>query len=110
MKKIVIAEPEAKQMEINGHVFDVLRGDAEILERALAISQSGEKYKEMETRELVVAITGIVNYVDEILGPGAMKKIAGGKPVGLMYAIGVLQQVCTAIQEDYAEDLARKYE
>jgi Skp family chaperone for outer membrane proteins len=84
---------EQKQIKINGHVFDILKADTDVMEKtAMLQKQAGALQKEVgknsaESKMAVAkTIRDVIEYVDEVLGNGANEKDIGGKPVG--FAMG----------------------
>ena len=47
----------------------------------------------------------IRDFIDEMLGEGALRTIADGKPVSLIMALKVMQEVAATISEEYQEDI-----
>lgn len=108
MKSLTI-EFNQPQIEINGIVFDLLKSDADIFEDAMKIV---EKYKALDvTDETAVldAIRTMVGYVDTILGPGAMKQISGGRPVGIVKAQECMIIIARAAADSYETSIREKY-
>jgi len=107
---------EVKQIKINGHVFDILRSDIDILEKADKLLQKYDKELQDVTsdteegrKKITAAILEIRDYIDEILGQGALRKISGGKPVGLTKAINVMKDIAAGVVRTYHEDVGEEY-
>jgi len=114
MKKLKFDLPEYRKVEINGHVFDILKADADVLVKAQELrnrySELTQKgLSESDFDEIVAAVKGVIDYIDEMLGEGATKKIVGGRPLGIVPAIHLMTMVCKAVVEEYNEDVTNKY-
>lgn len=116
MKKLQFTLPEYKQLEINGHVFDILKADADILEKAQGYRNKYSKFAgkqsvtDEDLREVVAAIKDIISYIDEILGAGAVKKIVQERPLSIADAIQLLSMVCKGVIEEYNASIKDKYD
>ena len=109
MKKLTISFEQPK-IEINGYVFDLLKSDGDIMQDAILLK---EKYVSLDTKDAkaVVALAReSANYIDEILGAGALKKISGGCPVSIMKTIEVMTQIAAAAADSYAEYVSHEYD
>lgn len=107
---------EVKQIKINGNVFDILKSDIDVLERADSLLQGYEKELTnvtADTEEGRKTITNAIfearDYIDEMLGDGALHKIANGKPVGLVQVIDIMREIAAAVVQTYQEDLGDEY-
>lgn len=108
MRKVKI-EVEQPQIEINGIVFDLQKSDSDILEDALALA---EKFKGLETADaqtVVAAIHEVRDYVDAMLGKGALKRIVKGRPVSLLKAIEIMTVIAREASASYAAYLKDEY-
>jgi len=102
----------SKKIKVNGHVFEVQRTDMDVLEKANMLMEKYEKFKdsaELKGVEGLKAITSAVHeaaaFTDEMLGEGAMKKIFGGKPVGLGMSIKVMRDIARCVIELYSDEI-----
>jgi hypothetical protein len=103
---------EAKKIKINGHVFEILKTDADVLLKTNEITEQYEALKEIGDLEnaagrkkVTELVQEIMAYIDEMLGKGALKKISGGKPVGIVMSVKVMNEVAKTIVEMYAADV-----
>ena len=111
MKKVKLNVPEIEQIEINGEVFDIQKSDIEIMNRGIEFNARAAEVKESGDRAAIsAAVIEMVNFLDEILGKGAVCKIAKGRPVGIKHVLEWLTAVCGAIGDSTAEYIAEKYE
>ncbi len=109
MKKLTI-EVEQKQIEINGIVFDILKSDIDILNDALGMEKAYKDLNPADIGEITKAVLEIKDYIDTILGVGALKNIVNNKPVSLHKAIEIMQIITKAVAEEYKEKVAENYE
>jgi len=113
MKKLKFDLPDARQIEINGHVFDIHKADIDVMEKASELRNEYSKLtvdKEIDIDEVIAAVKSIINYIDEMLGDGATLKIMEGKPLGIVKAVELMTMICKAVVEEYNEDMKDKYE
>ena len=77
MRKLTFEVPELRQLEINGHVFDIQKADMDVLEKAAELQNkyadlsSPSKNKNVKMETIVAAVKSIIGYIDEMLGEGA---------------------------------------
>lgn len=106
MKKITIEFQPAPSLEVNGHTFELQMSDADIFDRAMLVQGKMRKMNaETPVKQIVKTIRECAAWIDEILGEGAMLKIANGKPVRMTDALKVMNAVAEAAAESYAEKL-----
>lgn len=109
MKSITLSF-DVPQIEVNGHVFELQKSDADIYEDALAIQAKYRGLDADDTASVLAAVKETAAYVDEILGEGAMRKISGGKPVSMKSALNAMVQIAQAAAESYVTGIQEKYE
>lgn len=108
MKSLHI-EFDQPQIEINGHVFDLLKSDGDILADAQEIQRRCTALDRNDADAVLAAIKEICGYVDTILGEGAMQIISGGKPVSINKSIEVMLVIAQAAAETYQDYLTEEY-
>lgn len=99
------------QLSINGSVYTAQKSDVEIIELASAMRA---RYAAVLTgkptnAEVVAVVKEAADCIDQILGDGAMAAISGGKPVSIRDTIRWLNQIATAVTEEYAAKLVEQY-
>lgn len=109
MKSINFELPEQQFIEINGDKFPVMHTDIDVLEHAIKIKEAAENLDKNDAKAIVETIRSAINYIDDILGDGAMKKISKGRPVGLMQSIELMTEINMAIMENYSDTVKNKY-
>jgi hypothetical protein len=110
MKSLQFDLPEYKRIEINGHVFDILMSDIDVLRKADCLKETYQNLKGEDGPEKIKdAILAIVYFIDEMLGAGAIKTIFKSRPVGLALALDVMTQICQAVVSEYQNDITEKY-
>ena len=115
MKKLKFEVPEYRQLEINGHVFDILKSDSDVMMKAEELRNryaglaSRESVKDTGLSEIIDAVKSVISYIDEMLGEGATAKITAGKPLGIVPAIQLMTLICQAVVEEYNVDVQAKY-
>jgi len=109
-------EFEQKQIKVNGHVFDVRKTDADVMETANSLMEKYEEIKNaagMGRTERCNALVEVVNetiaFTDEMLGEGAVKKITGGRPVGMAMGVRMMRDIALCVAEIYSEDMDREF-
>ena len=100
MRKLNLSLPETQQVEINGHVFDIMKSDIDILNKSCELTDKYAKIKENDdsAKNMQLIMDGaneITAYIDEILGNGAIAKISRGLPVSIVTACNWLAQICS---------------
>ena len=115
MKKIQFDVPEARKIEINGHVFEILKSDAEVISKAAEWQNRYAKLtnigstQDKDIQELMAAIESVVGYVDEMLGEGATYKITNGTKLGIVNAVNLMSLIAQAVVEEYNDTVADNY-
>ena len=111
MKSITIPLPEEKHIEINGNVFTLHSDDVDILDRALELETKYTGFKSEDSREIIAGIKEIITFINDTLGDKmAMKKIAGGRSVNLLYAVKTMRAILDVAVQEYGENVAEEYE
>lgn len=111
MRKVTFNLPEYKQIEVNGAIFDILRADVDILQKAEALRDQYSSITEAsDFNDIMSAVREVVGYVDEILGEGATMKITQGRPIGLVESFQLVSLICEAVVEEYKQSLHEKYD
>lgn len=99
--KLNIPEQERDQVEIRpGLVFDVLRSDEVIVNKALDLQEQGKKLKPTDVRAIFNYIKNVKVFINELLGDGSVEKIAGvdnRDSIDFTYACALFQQIATPI-------------
>ncbi len=111
MKKITVPLPEEKKVEINGHVFTIYADDVDILSAALELEKKYTDYKTTDSRKIIAGIKEIIDFINSSLGDkNAMKIIAGGRSVNMMYAITTMKTIVEEVVKAYQKNVAEEYE
>lgn len=111
MKKINIPLPKEKKVEINGQIFTLYADDVDILNRALELEKKYTDFKTSDSREIIAGINELITFINGSLGDkNAIKKIAGGRSVNLLYAVTVMRKISDEVAKDYQEKVSEKYE
>lgn len=106
MTKIQLAN-ETHTIDVNGHVFDVLISDVDILsirEEWKGITQRFDVSKPEGIIQLDAYVTSLF---DRTIGKGALEVIAEGKPVSVGCKVQWFVQLFNTIDEMVAESLKR---
>ena len=98
------------QVEVNGHVFEPLRSDGQVYKDALAIKAKYEKLDTNDPEAVLTAVDEACEYVDAVLGEGAMLKISDGKPVSINSAINAMLKIAEAVVASYSTNIKKLYE
>lgn len=101
---------DVPKIEINGIVFELQKSDADVMKDAILLAN---KYRrtDLSTEDAVLEALGtICGYVDTILGEGAMKKISGGRPIGVNKALECMTLIAREAARSYSDTIAEDYE
>lgn len=115
--KVSVFVPEARTIDIVDQndkllgTFEVQKDEIDLMERFTAIQGRTQKkdFKD-NVNEQVALITETRSFIDEILGEGALKKITGGKSIGLAYTMRILEMVISELMRVSTERIAADYE
>ena len=55
-------------------------------------------------------MTEVKEFIDEILGEGALMQITGGRSVGFVHVMGLLREVISVVVKMYSDKTAEKYD
>lgn len=109
MKKITIENPDYS-IEINGSVFDVQIDEYESLAKAEEFAKKYEDISKLRTAdEITGAKAELTEFVEKIIGAGAVKKIMGGKEPKLAFLIKLMQELNKYFGEVTADYMAKEY-
>ena len=103
------------KLNINGHVFDVLRSDAQIVQDLLDIDKQFEHRNMNDPAEVLAKNKVMVDYIDKLLGDGAVEKISesvpalDGRGLGLGGITGILAAIAEAAGKAYSDSFNVKY-
>ena len=109
MKKLNFDIPQP-QIEINGEIYNILKSDADIFEAALDLEKRCRAIDKSDTEQILDACKKVQAFIDDILGKGALAKIAAGKPVSLMKGIEIMLALANAAVESYAGYIKEEYD
>ena len=109
-RSLTLEMPEDLRLEINGHVFDVRKSDADILNRCAKFQDECADLKKDDIVAVRDAVNAVIEYIDEILGDGAVLKISGGRPVGIACAVTWLAAICGEISRSNDDYISAEYE
>lgn len=106
MKEITYQFEPIPRLSVNGHVFELQMSDGDIFDRALQISAKYAKLdKDSDMKKIMKAVRECADIVDQVLGPGAMATIAGGRPVGVRDSLRLMNQIVTEAAGSYTDKL-----
>lgn len=96
---------ERPQIRINGHVFDLQLSDMEIYIRAQALLERYAHFADSPrtTGEALAAAQELTGFLEELLGPGALRIISDGKPVSLRLTAEWLGAIAREAAGHYAD-------
>ena len=105
-----IEPPEERRVSINGEEFSLLLSDVDILDAALQLKQAASALQASPGEDAVVATArSVTSAIGEILGPGAVERISGGKPVTLDWTINLLTALVAAVGPSYSAAFDENY-
>lgn len=110
MRNLTLDMPDDLQIKINGHIFSVSKSDVDILNECAEFQSKYGNLKRDDISGIKDAANAFINYIDEILGDGAVLKISGGKPVSISRAVGWLTAICGEISRADDEYISERYE
>lgn len=112
MKKLTFNLPELDRIEINGEVFDILNKSAELTKKYAGLENEPDTPKKVELTR--IGANEIIEFIDKILGEGAVAKISKSRPVNIVTVCNWLIAICGAIAKEKDEKtesyIAEKYE
>lgn len=112
MRQITFSVGENPKIMVNGVEYEVLMTDAAIMQMVRNIREkcaapdAGQNPMDYVLETINVIRIGI----EKIIGKGAVKKITGGKEIGLEAAIKLLNLVSQAAVEQWADQLTEMYD
>ena len=80
----------APKLKINGHVFDVIMNDADIMHMATQAKARCANIDANDTEKLVETARYLADCIDAVLGEGAVKIISEGRPVAIKHLVNWL--------------------
>lgn len=80
----------APKLKINGHVFDVIMNDADIMHLAAEAKAKCANINANDTEKLVETARYLADCIDAVLGEGAVKTISKGHPVAIKQLVNWL--------------------
>lgn len=117
IKQLTFDLPSRKKLEVNGVVYEILKGDVEIYKEVIEVDKlmkgldmlkpevlEGEHDSVLRTLDL------LISGVDGILGEGAIEQITQGATLSLALCSKVYAEVTAAVLEIYEEDVKNSYE
>ena len=111
MRELNFDLPEIRKIKINGHEFDILKADIDVIRD---ITRLQKRFEAIKSKTSLDEITGVAEaaagYVDELLGDGALQTISGGRPVPYALLFQWLTAVCETVIEEYGLTVAAKYD
>lgn len=97
------------QIKINGLVFDLKKSDIEICEIAKNAQERLRGLNTEDVDEIISACKATAFDIDSILGDGALAKIAGGKPIGIIKQIEILVAIASEGTREYIDYVKNEY-
>ena len=94
---------------INGEIYPILQSDVDVMESALEIQNMAQSLDRANPEAIVGAVIKIRDWADATLGKDALAKIANGKPIGIVQAMGVVTAVMEAVSETYESRVLAEY-
>lgn len=111
--KIDIRKPEAQQIEIWGKTYDLLMGEAYIVDKWLSLSVRADAFihsKKKDTakinNDVLELLHALQGFVDGMLGDGAAYDLFGKNPVGLVDMISLIRAIVQGATKGYSEKLS----
>ena len=100
---------DSPSVMINGKVYPILQSDVDVMESALEIQNMAVSLDRSSPEAIVKAVISIREWADKTLGRDALVKIADGKPIGIVQAMGVVSAVMEAVSETYETRVLSDY-
>lgn len=94
---------------INGEIYPILQSDVDVMESALEIQNMAQSLDRANPEAIVGAVIKIRDWADATLGKDALARIANGKPIGIVQAMGVVTAVMEAVSETYESRVLAEY-
>lgn len=109
MKKLTF-NFDTPQIDVNGHIFELKVSDIDVVEMALKASFEFKNIKSDDVDAIISAVRKCEQYIDTMLGEGALKKISDGKPVSLLKAVEVMTVIARETAIAYNERIKDEYD
>lgn len=100
---------DSPSVMINGEIYPILQSDVDVMESALEIQNMAQSLDRANPEAIVGAVIKIRDWADETLGKDSLAKIANGKPIGVVQAMGVVTAVMEAVSETYESRVLAEY-
>ena len=115
MKKLVFEIPELEQIDINGDIFEIHKSDVDVLNKSAELTEKYKGIDKIKKIEDKIRVTSegakeLTDFLDEVLGDGALHKISRGRPVSFKMLVDWLYAICGEINRGNDEYIADKYE
>jgi hypothetical protein len=94
-----------QEVKVNGEVYPVLLDEVEILEAAESIQAEASKIEQTPAGIRAFGLK-LTEFLDKVLGQGAVAKIAGGRKVGIVTLLSLVSHITADISKSYADTLA----
>lgn len=88
-------------LTINGVAFDVRMSDADILTRALQLTEKYEGADVLDALTVQAVYEEYRAFIDDVLGDGALDKIRKGKPIWVLQLQKIAIQIASAAAASY---------
>lgn len=100
---------DSPSVMINGEIYPILQSDVDVMESALEIQNMAQSLDRANPEAIVGAVIKIRDWADATLGKDSIAKIANGKPIGVVQAMGVVTAVMEAVSETYESRVLAEY-
>ena len=100
---------DSPSVMINGEIYPILQSDVDVMESALEIQTMAQSLDKANPEAIVGAVIKIRDWADATLGKDALARIANGKPIGIVQAMGVVTAVMEAVSETYESRVLAEY-
>lgn len=117
IRQLTFDLPTRKKLEVNGEVYEILKGDVEIYREVIevdkllkSVDMSSPELLNGEHDSVLHTLDILIGGVDGILGKGAMEKITQGATLSLVLCSHVYSEVTAAVLDIYEQDVKDLYD
>ena len=101
---------EDHYIDVNGERYKLLKSDKDIVSNAFELMDKAKSVDVNDKDALVKTYIDMSDYIDSILGAGAVDKIRGEKPIGFMDLKNAMGAIINAVYISYDTATALNYE
>ena len=91
----------ADRVRISGMEFELHVSDGEVCAQAIGLARACFELDLGDSQAILALLHKMADAIDSMLGPGAMRAIAGGRPVSMQMCLGALNEIVSRCAHGY---------